>query len=84
MPRTVSLEEAERDLSHLIHRAAGGEDVVIVAADGVRARLVTLPVNAAHKRRPAHALKLSALADDFEAPLDAETLATFEIPLKPA
>lgn len=72
MSRTVSLEEAERDLSRLIQRAAGGEEIVIVAADGLRTRLVTLPPPAKTLRRPAHALGLTALADDFDSSLEGD------------
>jgi antitoxin (DNA-binding transcriptional repressor) of toxin-antitoxin stability system len=47
MTRTVSLKEAEQNLPGLIQRAAGGEDIVIVAADGSRTRLAHAARNAA-------------------------------------
>ncbi|WP_395824293.1 type II toxin-antitoxin system prevent-host-death family antitoxin [Elstera sp.] len=78
MTRTVSLKEAEQNLPGLIQRAAGGEDIVIVAADGSRTRLVTLPSPPKSPRRPAHALKLTALANDFDSPLAGDALAVFE------
>lgn len=81
MSRTISLEEAERDLPRLIQRAAGGEEIVIVAADGLRTRLVSVPLPTRVPRRPAHALKLAGLADDFDAPLEGSARDAFEATL---
>lgn len=64
---TVNLYEAKTRLSALVERAAAGEEIVIAKNGVARARLV--PVAAANApRRPANALRISHLAEDFDAP----------------
>jgi prevent-host-death family protein len=64
---TVNLYEAKTRLSALVERAAAGEEIVIAKNGVARARLVpTATTNA--PRRPANALRISQLAEDFDAP----------------
>lgn len=64
---TVNLYEAKTHLSALVERAAAGEEIVIAKNGVARARL--LPVAAADKpRRPADALRIKRIAEDFDAP----------------
>jgi prevent-host-death family protein len=77
MPKTVNLYEAKTHLSELVERAARGEEVVIAKAGQPRARLVPL-------ERPQRARKPGAwkgrvvIAEDFDAPLPDDVMATFE------
>jgi antitoxin (DNA-binding transcriptional repressor) of toxin-antitoxin stability system len=51
----------------LVERAAAGEEIVIAKNGVARARL--MPVSAAAApRRPANALRVSHIAEDFDAP----------------
>jgi len=73
----VSLYDAKTHLSSLIDRAAAGEEIVIAKNGTPKAKLTPLrPVRAA-PRQPAGALKVSAIAADFDAP-DPEIVAGFE------
>jgi prevent-host-death family protein len=64
---TINLYEAKMRLSALVERAAAGEEIVIAKNGVARARLV--PVDATKTpRRPAHALRISRIAEDFDAP----------------
>lgn len=64
---TVNLYEAKTRLSALVERAAAGEEIVIAKNGVARARLVPIaPVNA--PRRPANAMRISRIAEDFDAP----------------
>jgi prevent-host-death family protein len=68
MSEIVNLYDAKTHLSQLVDRAAKGEEIVI-AKDGVPlARLMPVSV-ASGRRRPAGALGLIFIADDFDAPL---------------
>jgi prevent-host-death family protein len=66
MTSRVSLYEAKTHLSALVERASAGEEVVITKNGAPRARLVPLPPSEG-VREPAGALKLTSLADDFDA-----------------
>lgn len=72
----VNLYDAKTQLSALVDRAAAGEEIIIAKAGKPKARLV--PFRAlAQPRRPAHALGLTSVADDFDAPMP-EVEAAFE------
>jgi prevent-host-death family protein len=64
---TVNLYEAKTHLSVLVERAAAGEEIVIAKNGVARARLLPLAAATA-PRRPANALRISHIADDFDAP----------------
>jgi prevent-host-death family protein len=67
---TVNLYEAETRLSALVERAAAGEEIIIAKNGVARARLVPI-VARQSPRRPANALRVSRIADDFDAPAPA-------------
>jgi prevent-host-death family protein len=74
---TVSLYEAKTRLSHLVDRAARGEEVVITRHGRPAARLVA--ARAERTRRKLGALRGKIrVASDFDAPLSDEMLALFE------
>jgi antitoxin (DNA-binding transcriptional repressor) of toxin-antitoxin stability system len=50
-----------------VERAAAGEEIVIAKNGVARARLVPLAAQAG-PRRPANALRISHIAEDFDAP----------------
>jgi len=62
----VNLYEAKTNLSKLVERAAAGEEIVIAKAGKPMAKLVPYRP-AAEPRKPAHALGLAFIADDFDA-----------------
>ena len=66
MVDTINLYEAKTNLSRLVERAAAGEEIVIAKAGKPKARLVPY-LAAAGPRKPAHALGLSFIAEDFDA-----------------
>jgi prevent-host-death family protein len=66
MPPVVNLYDAKTQLSSLVDRAAAGEEIIIAKNGAPRARLVPLtPLGAA--RTPADALRVSFVAEDFDA-----------------
>jgi prevent-host-death family protein len=76
MKEQVSLYDAKTHLSALVERAASGEEIVIAKNGVPMARLGPLP-RRGRQRRPAKALGLTYVADDFDA-LDPEIAALFE------
>jgi prevent-host-death family protein len=64
----VNLYDAKTHLSRLVERAAAGEEIVIAKAGKPKAKLVPYRP-AAERRKPAHALGLTFIADDFDAPM---------------
>ena len=62
-----NLYEAKTRLSTLVERAAAGEEIVIAKNGVARARLVAVAASA-DPRRPANALRISRIAEDFDAP----------------
>jgi prevent-host-death family protein len=70
MPATVSLDDAKIDFSKLVDSAIEGEEIVITRNGVALAKLVSIPVRW-RRRRPANALALTYIADDFDAPLPA-------------
>jgi prevent-host-death family protein len=73
----VNIYEAKTNLSRLVDAVGAGEEVVIARAGKPVARLVPIeprrPV-----RRPGFLKGKIRIADDFDAPLPDEVLATFE------
>jgi prevent-host-death family protein len=65
---TVNLYDAKTNLSKLVERAAAGEEIVIAKAGKPKARLVAYRPTA-EPRQPAHALGVTFIADDFDAPM---------------
>jgi prevent-host-death family protein len=77
VPKIVNIYDAKTHLSALVDRAAAGEEIVIAKAGKPRARLVRLP-RPAKSRKPAGALQLTRVAEDFDAPLPRELQRAFE------
>jgi prevent-host-death family protein len=73
--KTVNIYEAKTQLSRLVDAAAKGQRVVIAKNGVPRAMLVGVPARQ-KQRVPAHTLKLTYLADDFDA-LDPELVRSF-------
>jgi len=63
---TINLYEAKTHLSALVERAAAGEEIVIAKSGKPKAKLVPYRPPAG-PRKPAHALGLTFIADDFDA-----------------
>jgi len=72
----VNLYQAKTNLSALVDRAAGGEEIVIAKAGKPLARLLPL-AGADRGRTPGGWEGLAFIAEDFDAPLPAEVLARF-------
>lgn len=72
-----NLYEAKTSLSHLVDRAAAGEEIILAKAGKPMARLG--PLEAARKpRKPGGWEGRMRIADDFDAPLPEDLLASFE------
>jgi prevent-host-death family protein len=77
MSRTVNVHEAKTQLSRLLERVSGGEEIVISKAGRPVARLV--PVGERPERRkPGSASGRVVVGEDFDAPLPEEVLEAFE------
>jgi prevent-host-death family protein len=76
MSAIVNIYDAKTKLSSLVDRAAGGEEIIIAKNGVPRAKLVSIP-QADQPRKPANALGLTYIADDFDA-LDPAIVALFE------
>ncbi|PXX23118.1 MULTISPECIES: type II toxin-antitoxin system Phd/YefM family antitoxin [Burkholderia] len=75
--RTVNIHDAKTNFSRLVDAAAAGEEIVIAKAGKPAARLV--PIEPAKPQRRFGGLKgKMQIADDFDAPLPDEMLASFE------
>lgn len=64
----VNLYDAKTRLSALVEQAAEGEEIIIAKNGVARARLVSVVEATRATRRPAHALHIGRIADDFDAP----------------
>lgn len=77
MAKPINIHEAKTQLSKIVDQVASGREVVLAKAGKPVARLVPLA-------KPSRPKKLGLLRgklkvpDDFNAPLDEETLADFE------
>jgi prevent-host-death family protein len=78
-----NLYEAKTELSSLVERAARGEEIVIAKNGRPMARLTRLQ-SAAGRRVPGCGKGKIWIADDFNAPLPDDILATLEEPIEPA
>ncbi len=76
MTTKVNLYEAKTRLSHLVERAAAGEEIIIAKAGKPRARLVPLKTGRP-ARRPGAGRGKVWIADDFDAPLPVDVLEAF-------
>ena len=68
MSETISIEEARARLDEFAARAAAGEEILITRNGVAIARLGPL-APLAERRKPAGALGVTWIADDFDAPL---------------
>ena len=75
--KIVNVHEAKTHLSRLLKRVAGGEEIVIAKAGKPVARLVPAQ-KAAGPRALGTQKGRFKVPDDFDAPLPAEVLASFE------
>lgn len=74
---TVNIHQAKTRLSRLVDEVAAGAEITIAKAGKPMARLV--PIAAPNRKKRLGLLKGKIKApDDFNAPLDEETLSTFE------
>lgn len=77
MTKVFNLYEAKNQLSSLVDRAASGEEIVIAKHGRPLAKLVPVPPVKKGPRKPAGALKVTYMADDFDAALPPELLKLF-------
>ena len=80
MAKQVNIYEAKTKLSHLVERAAAGEEIIIAKDGKPLARLVALN-KARPQRRPGVGRGKVWIADDFDAPLPPDLLRAFGINL---
>jgi prevent-host-death family protein len=73
----INIHQAKTQLSRLVERAAGGEDIVIAKAGKPVARLVAY-VSKKEPRRPGYLRGKIRIKKSFEQPLPKELLASFE------
>ena len=76
-PLTYNVHQAKTQLSKLLERVAGGEDVVIAKAGVPVARLVPIPRTDETRVLGTEKGRL-IVAEDFDAPLPKDVLASFE------
>ncbi len=74
----ISMHKAKSTLSQLVQRAAGGETILIGAYGNVAAKLVAPDAPTAKKKRIGLLAGKLVVPDDFDAPLPADVLASFE------
>ena len=65
---TLNLYVAKTNLSKQVERAAAGEEIIIAKAGNPKAKLVPYRPELG-PRKPAHALGLTFIAGDFDAPM---------------
>jgi prevent-host-death family protein len=76
--KIVNVAEAKAHLSELVERAAGGEEIIVARAGKPRAKLVPLGDASRKLRVPGKRIGKYRVAKDFDAPLPADVLDTFE------
>ena len=75
----VNLYEAKTQLSSLVERVANGEEIIIAKAGKPMAKLVGLVPDAKPPRKfGRNLLRLTYIADDFDAPLPEDLMSAFE------
>ncbi len=72
MSQTIDLSDAKTQLSHLVERAAAGEEIIITKAGRPMARLG--PLKPAVVRRPGLLKGKIVIGPDFDAPLPTDIL----------
>lgn len=77
MSKAINIHDAKTHLSRLVAQAAAGKEIIISKAGKPLARLVPL-ANAARPKRLGQLKGKITVPDDFNAPLDAGTLALFQ------
>jgi prevent-host-death family protein len=77
MANTVNVHDAKTNLSKLIARVSQGEEIIIAKAGRPVAKLTPIGEKA-RRRSPGSAKGRIRITDDFDAPLDEETLRSFE------
>lgn len=77
MPTVVNIHEAKTHLSRFVEQAAAGREVIIAKAGRRIAKIVPLETKPQSKKFGSLAGRIK-VPDDFNAPLDARTLAAFE------
>ncbi|HEY3598230.1 MAG TPA: type II toxin-antitoxin system Phd/YefM family antitoxin [Paraburkholderia sp.] len=75
--QTVNIHEAKTNFSRLVDAAAGGEEIIIAKAGKPAARLVPMEQTKVSRRFGLLKGKIQ-IADDFDAPLPDDVIATFE------
>ncbi len=73
----VNMHDAKTNFSKLVDAAANGEEIIIAKAGKPVARLVPL-AQTVPLRRPGSMKGQIRIADDFDAPLPEDILASFE------
>jgi prevent-host-death family protein len=77
-PLQVNLYEAKTQLSSLVERASQGEEIVIAKAGKPMPRLVVAAPRSAQARKPGgNFMKITYIAEDFDAPLPDDVLKDF-------
>lgn len=77
MATTVNIHEAKTHLSRLVDKVAAGAEIIIAKAGKPMARLA--PISAPARKKQLGLLKGKIrVPDDFNAPLDDDTMAAFE------
>ena len=76
MAEFISLDEAKDQFLSLVERAAAGEEFIISINGAAVARLAPM-IDSNERRKPAGALGITAIAEDFDAPLPADILSAF-------
>jgi prevent-host-death family protein len=77
MATTVNIHEAKTHLSRLVDEVASGAEIIIAKAGRPMARLS--PISAPARKKQLGLLRGKVrVSDDFNAPLDDDTLAAFE------
>lgn len=72
----VGVHEAKTNLSQLLRRVAGGEEVLITRGGEPVARLV--PAQSRRRRALGRDMGRIVIAEDFDAPLPSDVIADFE------
>jgi len=80
--KTVNIHAAKTQLSRLVDQAAAGEEIVIARAGKPVARLMPLRETGS-RRTPGLMRGRIRIGRDFDAPLPAEALESFEGPVEP-
>jgi prevent-host-death family protein len=75
--KTVNIHEAKTNFSRLVDAAAGGEEIIIAKAGVPAARLVPMQQDREPRRFGSLKGKIR-IAEDFDAPLPDDVIATFE------